>query len=68
MLTHVCEDWNATSSREAPKARKEKPMQSMWKAVSDLDYYGQFNPEPPDDEIDDEPEDPFEVPMESEAA
>jgi hypothetical protein len=40
----------------------------MWNAVSDLDYYGQFNPEPPDDEIDDEPEDPFEVPLESEAA
>jgi hypothetical protein len=25
-------------------------MPSMWSANSDLDYYGQFNPEPPEDE------------------
>jgi hypothetical protein len=40
-------------------------MYSMWNAPSDLDYYAQFNPEPPDDEEPEElePEDPFEVPM-----
>ena len=31
-------------------------MPSMWTAVSDLDYYEQFNPEPPEEES--EPEDP----------
>jgi hypothetical protein len=42
-------------------------MSSMWTAVSDLDYYGQFNPEPPDEEREPEPldvdDDPFEVPL-----
>jgi hypothetical protein len=40
-------------------------MYSMWNAPSDLDYYEQFNPEPPEDEEPEElePEDPFEVPM-----
>ena len=43
-------------------------MNSMWTAVSDLDYYGQFNPEPPEEE-EREPdpldvdEDPFGVPL-----
>ena len=40
-------------------------MYSMWNAQSDLDYYGQFNPDPPDDE-DPEPEDP-EIPEELQA-
>ena len=40
-------------------------MYSMWNAPSDLDYYGQFNPDPPDDE-DPEPEDP-EIPEELQA-
>jgi hypothetical protein len=31
----------------------------MWNAPSDLDYYGQFNPDPPEDE-DPEPEEPEE--------
>lgn len=31
-------------------------MYSMWNAPSDLDYYDQFNPEPPEEEP--EPEDP----------
>jgi hypothetical protein len=32
-------------------------MLSMWTAVSDLDYYNQFNPDPPEDEDDyEEPE------------
>jgi hypothetical protein len=40
-------------------------MYSMWDAPSDLDYYGQCNPDPPDDEEPEELEleDPFEVPM-----
>ncbi len=42
-------------------------MYSMWNAPSDLDYYAQFNPEPPDDEEPEleelEAEDPFEVPL-----
>lgn len=40
-------------------------MYSMWNAPSDLDYYGQFNPDPPEDE-DPEPEDP-EIPEELQA-
>jgi hypothetical protein len=32
-------------------------MYSMWNAPSDLDYYAQFNPEPPEDQ-EPEPEDP----------
>lgn len=32
-------------------------MYSMWNAPSDLDYYIQFNPDPPEDE-DPEPEEP----------
>ena len=40
-------------------------MSSMWTAVSDLDYYAQFNPEPPEEEP--EPDDP-EPPAELEAA
>ena len=32
-------------------------MSSMWTAVSDLDYYDQFNPEPPEKE----PNDPQEA-------
>jgi hypothetical protein len=47
------------------KARKEKRMYSMWNAPSDLDYYGQFNPEPPEDD-EPEPEDP-EIPEELQA-
>ena len=35
-------------------------MSSMWTAVSDLDYYVQFNPEPPEEEPD-EPEPPAEL-------
>ena len=31
-------------------------MWSMWNAPSDLDYYGQFNPDPPEDEEPEEPE------------
>ena len=41
-------------------------MYSMWNAPSDLDYYSQFNLEPPEDEeleLELEPEDPFEVPL-----
>ena len=42
-------------------------MNGMWTAVSDLDYYAQFNPEPPEEEPEPEPlnvdEDPFEVPL-----
>jgi hypothetical protein len=42
----------------------------MWNAPSDLDYYGQFNPDPPEDEEpepeDPEPEDP-EIPEELQA-
>ena len=42
-------------------------MYSMWNAPSDLDYYDQFNPEPPEDEEPEleelEAEDPFEVPL-----
>jgi hypothetical protein len=37
----------------------------MWNAPSDLDYYAQFNPEPPEDE-DPGPEDP-EIPEELQA-
>ena len=37
-------------------------MYSMWNAPSDLDYYGQFSPDPPEDK-DPEPEDP-EIPEE----
>jgi hypothetical protein len=37
----------------------------MWTAQSDLDYYAQFNPYPPDDE-DPEPEEP-EIPEELQA-
>jgi len=34
----------------------------MWTAVSDLDYYAQVNPEPPDEELElDEPEPPAEL-------
>jgi hypothetical protein len=40
-------------------------MSSIWTAVSDLDYYAQFTPEPPDEEP--EPDDP-EPPAELEAA
>ena len=40
-------------------------MYSMWNAPSDLDYYGQFNPEPPEDE-EPEPEEP-EIPEELQA-
>ena len=40
-------------------------MYSLWNAPSDLDYYAQFNPEPPEDE-DPEPEDP-EIPEELQA-
>ena len=40
-------------------------MCSMWTAQSDLDYYAQFNPEPPEDE-DPEPEEP-EIPEELQA-
>ena len=37
-------------------------MSSMWTAVSDLDYYDQFNPEPPEEEPEpDEPEPPAEL-------
>ena len=37
-------------------------MSSMWTAVSDLDYYDQFNPEPPEEETEpDEPEPPAEL-------
>ena len=42
-------------------------MSSMSTAVSDLDYYAQFNPEPPEDEdpfvLLDDSEDPFEIPL-----
>ena len=41
-------------------------MSSTWTAVSDLDYYAQFNPEPPEEETPEYPEDPFEVPLLSE--
>jgi hypothetical protein len=37
----------------------------MWTAQSDLDYYAQFNPDPPEDE-DPEPEEP-EIPEELQA-
>ena len=40
-------------------------MCSMWTAQSDLDYYAQFNPDPPEDE-DPEPEEP-EIPEELQA-
>jgi len=40
-------------------------MYSMWNAPSDLDYYGQFNPDPPENE-EPEPEDP-EIPEELQA-
>jgi hypothetical protein len=40
-------------------------MYSMWNAPSDLDYYGQFNLDPPEDE-EPEPEDP-EIPEELQA-
>jgi len=40
-------------------------MYSMWNAPSDLDYYSQFNPDPPEDE-EPEPEDP-EIPEELQA-
>ena len=40
-------------------------MYSMWNAPSDLDYYGQFNPDPPEDE-EPEPEEP-EIPEELQA-
>jgi hypothetical protein len=33
----------------------------MWNAPSDLDYYGQFNPDPPEDEEPEEPEMPEEL-------
>jgi hypothetical protein len=36
-------------------------MYSMWNAPSDLDYYVQFNPEPPEDEDPEEPEIPEEL-------
>ena len=38
-------------------------MYSMWNAHSDMDYYGQFNPEPPEDEEPEieEPEIPVEL-------
>jgi hypothetical protein len=42
--------------------RERKAMSSMWTAVSDLDYYAQFNPEPPEEEPEpDEPEPPAEL-------
>ena len=40
-------------------------MCSMWTAQSDLDYYAQFNPDPPDDD-DPGPEEP-EIPEELQA-
>ncbi len=40
-------------------------MYSMWNAPSDLDYYDQFNPDPPEDE-EPEPEEP-EIPEELQA-
>ena len=40
-------------------------MCSMWTAQSDLDYYAQFKPDPPEDE-DPEPEEP-EIPEELQA-
>ena len=37
-------------------------MSSMWTAVSDLDYYTQLSPEPPEEEPEpDEPEPPAEL-------
>jgi len=58
---------NANKVAETLK-RERKTMSSMWTALSDLDYYAQFNPEPPEEEErEPEPldvdEDPFEVPL-----
>ena len=42
-------------------------MSAMWTAVSDLDYYKWYDPEPPEEELEPElldvDEDPFEVPL-----
>jgi hypothetical protein len=42
---------------------EQNDMSSMWTAVSDLDYYSQFNPDPPEEEEPepDEPEEDDEV-------
>jgi len=46
MLDGVKHNRNASKVAETLK-RERKTMSSMWTAVSDLDYYAQFNPEPP---------------------
>src|ERR1017187_3261436 len=50
---------NRSVSKVAETLKCErKTMRSMWTAVSDLDYYDQFNPEPPEEEPEPLPDSP----------
>jgi hypothetical protein len=61
MLDGVKHNRDASKVAETLK-RERKTMSSMWTAVSDLDYYAQFNPEPPKEEPEpDHPEPPAEL-------